>query len=54
LLLLANFSGLPSLSLPIGFVNGLPVSVNINGPYGKDKKVLEVAERLEKSLNMIK
>jgi aspartyl-tRNA(Asn)/glutamyl-tRNA(Gln) amidotransferase subunit A len=51
LLLLANFSGLPSLSLPIGFVNGLPVSININGPYGKDKKVLELSERLEGSNN---
>ncbi|CFW93462.1 putative Glutamyl-tRNA(Gln) amidotransferase subunit A [endosymbiont DhMRE of Dentiscutata heterogama] len=48
LLLLANFAGLPSLSLPIGFVNDLPVSININSGYGNDKKVLELAEELEK------
>ncbi|CAG8793392.1 34967_t:CDS:2, partial [Racocetra persica] len=48
LLLLANFAGLPSLSLPIGFVNDLPVSININSGYGNDKKVLELAEKLEK------
>ncbi|KLL03345.1 MAG: aspartyl/glutamyl-tRNA amidotransferase subunit A [Mycoplasmataceae bacterium RV_VA103A] len=48
LLLLANFAGLPSLSLPIGFVNDLPVSININSGYGNDQKVLELAEELEK------
>jgi Asp-tRNA(Asn)/Glu-tRNA(Gln) amidotransferase A subunit family amidase len=26
----------------------LPVSININGSYGKDKEVLEIAEELEK------
>ena len=51
LLLLANFAGLPSLSLPIGLVNGLPVSININSNYGQDKKVLELAEELEKVIN---
>lgn len=51
LLLLANFSGIPSLSLPIGFVNNLPVSININSTYKNDKKVLELAEKLEKSPN---
>jgi len=48
LLLLANFSGLPSLSFPIGFINNLPVSININSSYGKDEEVLELAEKLEK------
>jgi len=45
---LANFSGLPSLSFPIGFINNLPVSININSNYGKDEEVLELAEKLEK------
>jgi aspartyl-tRNA(Asn)/glutamyl-tRNA(Gln) amidotransferase subunit A len=49
LLLIANFAGTPSLSLPIGFVNGLPVSININSSYGNDKEVLEMAESLEKN-----
>ena len=50
LLLLANFSGGPSLSLPIGLVNDLPVSININGAYGKDEEILTMAAKLEKSL----
>ncbi|KLL02219.1 MAG: glutamyl-tRNA(Gln) amidotransferase subunit A [Mycoplasmataceae bacterium RC_NB112A] len=47
LLILSNFAGLPSLSLPIGLVAGLPVSININGAYGKDENVLELAAKLE-------
>ncbi|WNE40501.1 MAG: Glutamyl-tRNA(Gln) amidotransferase subunit A [Mycoplasmataceae bacterium] len=51
LLLLANFSGIPSLSLPIGFVKNLPVSININSSYKNDEKVLELADKLEKFTN---
>ena len=47
---MANFSGLPSCSLPIGLVNSLPVSININSAYGKDKEVLGLASELEKEL----
>jgi aspartyl-tRNA(Asn)/glutamyl-tRNA(Gln) amidotransferase subunit A len=50
LLLLASLSGLPSLSLPIGFSNGLPVSININSAYGNDQQVLELASKLEKEM----
>ncbi|CAI2161761.1 1321_t:CDS:2 [Funneliformis geosporum] len=45
-----NFAGIPSLSLPIGFVNELPVSININGSFGKDKEVLALAQLLEKEI----
>ncbi|CAG8476610.1 875_t:CDS:2 [Ambispora leptoticha] len=45
LLLLANFSGVPSLSLPIGVVKGLPVSLNINSAYGNDQELLAMAGR---------
>lgn len=51
LLLLANFSGIPSLSLPIGSVKNLPVSININSSYKRDEKVLELADKLEKFTN---
>jgi len=51
LLLIANFSGIPSLSMPIGMVGDLPVSININGPFGKDKEVLEIAKIIEDKNN---
>jgi len=44
---LANFAGLPSLTLPIGFINDLPVSININSDYRNDKIIWELAEELE-------
>jgi aspartyl-tRNA(Asn)/glutamyl-tRNA(Gln) amidotransferase subunit A len=50
LLLLANLSGIPSLSLPIGFIDNLPVSLNINSAYGNDELVLELATILKTSL----
>ena len=51
LLLIANFSGVPSLSMPIGFDNGLPVSININSTYGNDKEILEIAAELESKIS---
>lgn len=50
LLLLANFVGIPSLSLPIGVVKGLPVSMNVNAAYGNDQELLEIAEFLERKI----
>jgi aspartyl-tRNA(Asn)/glutamyl-tRNA(Gln) amidotransferase subunit A len=50
LLLLANFSGIPSLSLPIGIIKKLPVSMNINAAYGNDQELLEIAELLERKV----
>ena len=47
LLLLANFAGLPSLSLPIGFSEGLPFGISINSAAGQDQVVLELAAELE-------
>lgn len=50
LMLLANFSGIPSLSLPVGFINGLPVGINLNANYKQDNLLLKLAELLEKKL----
>jgi Asp-tRNA(Asn)/Glu-tRNA(Gln) amidotransferase A subunit family amidase len=50
LLLLDNFSGIPSLSLPIGIIKKLPVSININAAYGNDQELLEIAELLERKV----
>ncbi|CAJ0762247.1 21525_t:CDS:2, partial [Entrophospora sp. SA101] len=50
LLLLASLGGFPSLSLPIGFVNGLPVSINANTAYQQDNLLLQLGELLEEKL----
>ena len=51
LLLLANFGGFPSLSLPIGLVNGLPVSININAAYKQENLLFQLAKLIEKEIS---
>lgn len=50
LLLLASLGGFPSLSLPIGSVNGLPVSININAAYQQDNLLLQLGKLMETEL----
>jgi len=44
----ANLAGLPSISLPAGKVDDLPVGVQITAPALEDKKLLAVANLIEK------
>ncbi len=47
---IGNFGGFPSISLPSGFVNNLPISINITGPVGQDAVVLNMAYKIEEIL----
>ena len=47
---IANFGGFPSISIPSGFVNNMPVSVNITGRVKEDALVLNMANKLEEVL----
>lgn len=49
-LIIGNFGGFPSISIPSGFVNGMPVSVNITGRAKEDCLVLNMANKLESVL----
>ncbi len=44
---LANFGGYPSISIPSGFVNKMPISVNITCKQGNDALTLNLAYKLE-------
>jgi len=46
-----NFGGFPSITIPDGFVNGLPVALNITGKCYDDVNVLNIAYALEKSMD---
>ena len=39
----ANLAGLPAMSIPCGFVQGLPVGLQIVGPHFSEAKLLNVA-----------
>lgn len=45
-----NFGGFPSITIPNGFVDYLPVGVNITGNCYEDEKVLNIAYALESAM----
>jgi len=45
-----NFGGFPSISIPDGFINGLPVAINITGKCYDDANVLNIAYAIENIL----
>jgi aspartyl-tRNA(Asn)/glutamyl-tRNA(Gln) amidotransferase subunit A len=46
-----NFGGFPSITIPDGFINGLPVALNITGNCYDDINVLNIAYALESKMN---
>ena len=49
----ANLTGIPAISLPTGLDHqGLPGSIQLLGPQKKDKALLQIADRLERALNL--
>lgn len=47
LMVIGNFGGYPSITIPNGFVNNMPIGVNITGNIMCDKDVLNIANKLE-------
>ncbi|HEX5462807.1 MAG TPA: Asp-tRNA(Asn)/Glu-tRNA(Gln) amidotransferase subunit GatA [Steroidobacteraceae bacterium] len=43
----ANLAGLPALSVPCGFVGGLPVGLQVVGPHFAEARILNVAHRYQ-------
>ena len=50
-LVIGNFGGFPSISIHSGFVNDMPVSVNITGRAKEDSLVLNMANKVESLLD---
>ncbi len=50
----ASNAGLPALTLPIGLTpEGLPVGIEVDGPQGSDKRLLQIGLALEKVLGKL-
>ncbi len=47
-----NLAGIPALSLPCGFVDGLPVGLQIMAPPLCEGRILTVAKRIEEELRL--
>ena len=50
-LVIGNFGGFPSISIPSGIVNKMPISINITGRAKEDGLVLNLAYKIEQILN---
>ena len=48
---IGNFGGFPSITIPDGFVDGLPVGINITGNCYDDENVLNLAYALESTMD---
>ncbi|MGN1262079.1 MAG: amidase family protein, partial [Candidatus Enteromonas sp.] len=44
---LGNFAGLPSITLPLTLIHGLPVGINFMGRAFEEKELLSIAEAFE-------
>ena len=44
---LANLTGIPGISVPVGLDQGMPVGLQLLGPWGSDALLLDAAEALE-------
>lgn len=51
-LVIGNFAGLPSLTLPIGFKNNLPFGANITGRAFEDGKVFQICKVIEEDTGL--
>lgn len=48
---IGNFGGFPSITIPDGFIDGLPVGINITGDCKMDENVLNIAYALESTMD---
>lgn len=48
---IGNFGGFPSITIPDGFIDNLPVGLNITGKCYDDANVLNIAYALENTMN---
>ena len=49
-LAIGNFGGFPSITIPSGLIDNMPVAVNITGAVKEDSKVINIAAALEEKI----
>ena len=47
---IGNFGGFPSITIPSGLVNDMPIGLSITGPQFKDGETLNIAYKIEETL----
>ena len=46
---LANLTGIPAVSVPVGLSEGLPIALQLQAAWGRDELLLDAAEALERA-----
>ena len=46
---LANLTGIPAISVPVGLSEGLPIALQLQAAWGQDELLLDAAEALERA-----
>jgi aspartyl-tRNA(Asn)/glutamyl-tRNA(Gln) amidotransferase subunit A len=46
---LANLTGIPAISVPVGLSEGLPIGLQLQASWGRDELLLDAAEALERA-----
>jgi len=46
---LANLTGIPAISVPVGSSEGLPIALQLQAAWGRDELLLDVAEAIERA-----
>ena len=49
-MVIGNFGGYPSITIPSGFIDNMPVGINITGRVMEDDVVLNIANKIEGSM----
>lgn len=52
-LLIGNFGGYPSITIPSGFIDKMPVGINLTGQIKEDKDLLNIAYSIEQKLGFM-
>ncbi len=52
-MVLGNFGGFPSITIPSGFVDNMPVGINLTGRVKEDDLVLNIANQIESTMEYI-
>lgn len=48
---IGNFGGFPSITIPSGFINNMPIGLSITSGVKEDKKLLNIAYAIESTMN---
>ena len=51
-MLLGNFSGFPSMSVPSGLIDGLPIAINVSAKAFDEQTMFNVAKAIEEESGM--